>query len=407
MRLLIISLFFYCSAAIAVEINFKYGQGFGGNYNFQNTPGIVVDICIDPTDDLGRCDLLNTTRDWTEHIFYDFRNSSDSVTVWVFEESIALNGYLATAGYKNNIGAINFAKIIRIAPKTVLHELGHIFGFIINYDNYDNNTTNTYTDWTGNAGIDYAKKIHTDVDTLQVIGSHINCIDNSILHTAIMCQTAPNGLFNLGVDAYMFSDIYNYPVIDVAGDYSIDSKNYANNSLTIRLDVSIQANQYASESLTAGATDILVVADLIADSNTIQIRPQGGQNCSLKDDNTIECIINSIDYDSVDTLYFDVVSTNANTSNLTVGSYTATARIWNRQPHIDPDGKNNIIASNFSIVEPPIPYVPPVVPVANSNSSSGGIGSLGLIELLLLLVMLLAFCRCRQSGFHRISVTRG
>ena len=403
MRLLIISLFFYCSTAIAVDINFKYGQGFGGNYNYQNTPGIVVDICIDPTDDLGRCDLLNNTRDWAEHIFFDFRNTSDSVTVLVYEESIALGNYLALADYKNNVGHIIFAEIIRIAPKTVLHELGHIFGFIIGYPLYNNHRetiTNTFTNWLGNSGIDYAEKRHPNVNTLQVIGSHINCIDNSILHTAIMCQTAPNDLFNLGVDAYMFSDMYNYPVVDVAGGYIIPSKNYANNSLTIRLDVSIQNNQYASESLTAGATDILVVTDLIADSNTIAIKPQGGQSCSLKDGNAIECIIDSIDYDSVSTLYFDVVSTNANTSNLTVGSYTATARIWHRQPHIDPDGKNNIIASNFSISDPPIPYVPPVVPVANSNGSSGGIGSLGFIELLLLLVMLLAFCRCRQNDFY-------
>ena len=400
MRLLIISLFFYSSTAIAVEINFQYGQGFGGNYNYQNTPGIVVDICIDPTDDLGRCDLLHTARDWAEHMFYDFRNASDSVTIWVYEESIDRNGYLALADYKDNVGHIIFAEIIRIIPSTVLHEIGHIFGFIINYDNYDNNTTNTFTDWAGNAGNDYAKKRHPNVDTLQVIGSHINCIDNSIDRAAIMCSTGSQWVTALGVDAYMFSDMYNYPVVDVAGGYIIPSKNYANNSLTIRLDVSIQNNQYASESLTAGATDILVVADLIADSNTIAIKPQGGQSCSLKDDNTIECIIDSIDYDSVSTLYFDVVSTNANTSNLTVGSYTATARIWNRQPHIDPDGKNNIIASNFSIVEPPIPYVPPVVPVANSNSSSGGIGSLGFIELLLLLVMLLAFCRCRQNDFY-------
>ena len=403
MRLLIISLFFYSSTAIAVEINFKYGQGFGGNYNYQNTPGIVVDICIDPTDDLGRCYLLNTARNWAEHIFYDFRNSSDSVTIWVFEESIAFDDYIATATYKKNIGNINFAEIIRIIPSTVLHEIGHIFGFTGNYDNYYSNTatrTNSITNWVGNAGNDYAEQRHADIVQLQVIGSHINCIDNSIDRAAIMCSTGSQRVTALGVDAYMFSDMYNYPVVDVAGGYIIPSKNYANNSLTIRLDVSIQNNQYASESLTAGATDILVVADLIADNNTIQIRPQGGQSCSLKDDNTIECIINSIDYDSVSTLYFDVVSTNANTSNLTVGSYTATARIWHRQPHIDPDGKNNIIASNFSIVEPPIPYVPPVVPVANSNSSSGGIGSLGFIELLLLLVMLLAFCRCRQNDFY-------
>ena len=397
MRLLIISLFFYCSTAIAVDINFKYGQGFGGNYNYQNTPGIVVDICIDPTDDLGRCYLLNTARNWAEHIFYDFRNSSDSVTIWVYEESIAFDDYIALADYKDNVGHIIFAEIIRIIPSVVLHEIGHIFGFIINYDNYDNNTTNTYTNWTGNASIDYAKKRHTDVDTLQVIGSHINCIDNSIQHTAIMCANSNNETESLGVDAYMFSDMYNYPVVDVAGDYIIPSKNYTNNSLTIRLDVSVQNNHYASESLTAGATDILVVADLIADSNTIAIKPQGGQSCSLKDGNAIECIIDSIDYDSVSTLYFDVVLTNANTSNLTVGSYTATARIWHRQPHIDPDGKNNIIASNFSIIAPPAPYVPPVT---NSNSSSGGIGSLDFIELLLLLVMLLAFCRHRQNGFY-------